>query len=239
MYASRVVIVLYLLANETTFAQSNIDNTIPNKRAWGENFGWTNWYDANGALQGVAVGDRVLSGFIWAENAGWINVGDGTPGSVCGNLPCYANVNGTDFGVNIDPDGELHGYAWGENIGWINFDGGAMASPPQPARFECADSPGQPLARLTGYAWGENVGWINLADLTAGKFVAVDAATTPLVCDMNHDGFANGLDIQTFVDAQLGAAANWRDVCSGDVEVASDGAIDLDDIQPFVNCLLN
>ena len=26
-------------------AQSNIDNTVPNKYAWGENVGWINWRD--------------------------------------------------------------------------------------------------------------------------------------------------------------------------------------------------
>src|SRR5437762_1712406 len=77
----------------TAFAQSNIDNTAPNKFAWGENVGWTNWRDANGAVQGVSVGGFVMSGFIWGENIGWINVGDGTPTTP----PSYANANGTDF----------------------------------------------------------------------------------------------------------------------------------------------
>src|SRR5262249_39390427 len=144
-------------------AASNIDNTVPHKYAWTENVGWTNWHDANAGIQGVNVGEFVLSGFIWGENIGWINVGNGAPASP----PDYANVNGTDFGVNIHPDGSLHGYAWGENVGWINFDGGAMAGPAQPARILCASPPGQPLARLTGYAWGENIGWISLADATA------------------------------------------------------------------------
>jgi hypothetical protein len=214
-------------------AQSNIDNTVPDKYGWGENVGWTNWRDANSAVDGVNVGAFVLRGYIWGENIGWINVGDGTPTSP----PYYANANGTDFGVNIDADGDLHGYAWGENIGWINFDGGAMATPAQPARIICASPPGQPLARLTGYAWGENVGWINLSDLTAGKFVAVDAATTPILCDVNHDGAKNGRDVQFFVSILLTGGASWRDVCSGD-QPPTNGAIDLGDVDPFVTCLL-
>lgn len=219
----------------TAFAQSNIDSTVPDKYGWGENIGWTNWRDANGATQGVSVGGFAMSGYIWGENVGWINVGDGTPATP----PYYANANGMDFGVNIDPDGDLHGYAWGENIGWINFDGGALATPPQPARIACASPPGQPLARLTGYVWGENVGWINLSELGGGKFVAVDTATTPLTCDMNHDGTDNGRDIQLFVDFLLAAAApNWRDVCSGDMEPAADRMIDPDDVAGFVACLL-
>ncbi len=146
-------------------AQSNVDSA--HKFAWGENVGWTNWRDANGAMQGVNVGPFVMSGFIWAENVGWMNVGDGTPAAP----PHYANVDGADFGVNIDADGHLHGLAWGENVGWINFDGGALATPPQPARIE--DS------RLFGFVWGENIGWINLDDAT--HFVAIAPSETVIV----------------------------------------------------------
>ncbi len=214
-------------------AQSNIDDTVPNKHAWGENIGWTNWHDADGGNDGVFIGSFVMSGFIWGENIGWINVGDDTPTIP----PYYANVDGSDFGVNIDPNGDLHGLAWGENIGWINFDGGALAVPPQPARIECAP-PGE-LSRLTGYVWGENVGWINLDSLDVGKFVAVDVATTPIACDVNHDGEDNGGDIQLFVEFVLTTATpDWRDICSGDVDGAANELIDVDDVAGFVDCLL-
>lgn len=216
-------------------AQSNIDNTVPNKSAWGENIGWTNWRGEATPGQGVLVGGRIMSGFIWGENVGWINVGDGTPGGAGSQ---YGNTDGSDAGVNISPDGTLHGYAWGENIGWINFDGGAMATPPQPARIQCASPPAQPLARLAGFVWGENVGWINLSDINPTKYVAVDAATTPLACDVNHDTVKNGKDIQFFINFLLASNGNWRDVCSGDVEASPDGQIDMDDVTPFVNCLL-
>jgi hypothetical protein len=217
-----------VLAVLPALGQSNIDNSVPNKRAWGENIGWTNWRDANGGAQGVAVDGFVMSGFIWGENVGWINVGDGTPSAP----PHYGNLSGADFGVNIDPDGALYGLAWGENIGWINFDGGALATPPQAARIQCD-------GRLNGYAWGENVGWINLSDLTPGKFVAVETSFAPVTCDMNHDGFADGDDIQVFLDFVLGPfGPDWRDVCSGDVEVTPDGMIGPDDIDAFVDCLL-
>ncbi|HZW07806.1 MAG TPA: hypothetical protein VFF65_11850, partial [Phycisphaerales bacterium] len=104
---------------------SNIDAT--NKFSWGENIGWMNWRDAGNPAtsQGAVVRARYLSGFVWGENVGWINLGDGTPAGPGGQ---YANVNGTDFGVNRDPaTGNLSGFAWGENIGWINFSGGALA----------------------------------------------------------------------------------------------------------------
>lgn len=212
-------------------AQTNVDPV--NKYAWGENIGWTNWHDANGGAQGAVVGSTFLSGFIWGENVGWINLGDGTP---AGGVN-YSNIIGADAGVNIDPDGTLHGLAWGENIGWVNFDGGAMAAPPGPARIECAMLPGQPRARLLGFAWGENVGWINLEDLI--NYASVDAATTPIDCDTNHDGSVNGGDVQSFIDyLLLNAAPDWRDVCSGDVEAAPDKTIDFDDVANFVACLL-
>lgn len=228
--------VIALIAVSTSFvgtamAQSNIDNTVPNKRAWSENTGWTNWRDANAAAQGVRVGGFVLQGFIWGENTGWIKVGNGTPGGPGGQ---YANVDGSDSGVNVDSDGTLHGYAWGENVGWINFDGGAAAVPAQPARINCA--PFGPLARMTGFVWGENIGWINLSDLNPGKFVSVDAAATPLACDMNRDGTDNGADVQLFVTHLVDGTGDWSDVCAGDQ--TGDMALDLSDVAMFVDCLL-
>ncbi len=129
---------------------SNIDPA--HKVSWSENAGWMNWLDANGGADGVFVGTDFLSGYIWMENTGWLNVGDG-------GGP-YANTNDTNFGVNILPGGDLEGFAWGENVGWINFEGGALANPPNPARFDFTPR------WFLGYAWGENVGWINLDDAT-------------------------------------------------------------------------
>ena len=205
---------------------SNIDPV--NKLAWGENIGWTNWLDADGGIAGVAVSGTFMGGFIWGENVGWINVGDGTP---AGGIS-YGNFIGADSGVNIDSDGTLHGFAWGENVGWVNFDGGSLAFPPLPATIECG-------GRLDGFVWGENVGWINLSEVMPGKFVSVDAATVPVDCDMNHNGIADGDDIQLFIDfLTMMATPDWRDVCSGDVEPIPDQVIDMDDVAEFVACLL-
>ncbi len=94
-----------------------------------------------------------------------------------------------------------------------------------------------PPARLTGFVWGENVGWINLDDTT--HFVSVDAASSPIACDTNHDGLVNGGDVQSFIDfVLLNSSPDWRDVCSGDVEAAPDKVIELDDVANFVDCLL-
>jgi hypothetical protein len=169
---SRILSAMVALLGTSSFAQSNIDAT--DKYAWGENIGWTNWRDANGSSDGVIVGTDFLEGFIWGENIGWINVGDGTPA----NTFSYANVNGTDFGVNIDADDDLSGFAWGENVGWINFGWGAAANLANRARFDFV------AGRFRGYAWGENIGWINLDD--AARFVAASVGV-PIPCNTNAD----------------------------------------------------
>jgi hypothetical protein len=173
-------------------AQSDVDPV--NKFSWSENCGWMNWRDANGAAQGVRNRTTFLSGYIWGENIGWVNVGNGSPI----NGVSYSNATGADFGVNIGTGGALSGYAWGENVGWINFSGGAMASPPQPARLDAA------ARRFRGYAWGENIGWINLDSAEAGKFVGLVAS-----CYANCDGStgASPLNVNDFVCFQSRFAA--------------------------------
>lgn len=160
------------------------------KYVWGENIGWLNLRDANAATQGVRIlpsisSPRFLAGFTWSETCGWINTGDGTPV----NGTAYANVNGTDFGVNILVSNNLAGLAWGENIGWINFNTApTLAAFSDQARWD-------PVAlRFRGYAWGENVGWINLDDATHYVGVLCPA-------DFNADGFVSGDDFDAFVEA--------------------------------------
>lgn len=169
-------------------AQSNIDPATSGdpddgiKWAWGENVGWTNWlYDEPGA-KGVEVALKSLSGNIWAENLGWINVGNG-PASGCQ----YANVDGTDFGVNMTSDGDLSGFAWSENAGWINFDTSSLGT--DLARLDRA------AYRFRGYAWAENAGWVNMDDATSPKFPAIQAC----ICgDLDRNGIVNLFDFSTF-----------------------------------------
>ncbi len=216
----------------TALAQSNIDPA--HKFAWGENIGWTNWHDAGdpaGTL-GVRVEATFLSGFIWAENVGWINLGDGTPA----NGVAYANVNGTDFGVNRDPDSdELYGLGWGENVGWLNFDGGAQATPPNPARLDPAD------CTLAGYVWGENIGWINLDDANAYVGLEPSVCAAGLLGDLNCDGEVGFGDINPFV-LFLSNFAAWQAAYPGcpptNGDINGDGTYpSFGDINPFVALL--
>jgi hypothetical protein len=147
-----------------------------------------------------------LSGFVWGENIGWINLGDGTPADGVR----YANLTGADFGVNLGASGEFSGLAWGENVGWINFRGGALATPPNPARLDVA------AARFRGYAWGENIGWINLDHDT--HYVGVLGA-----CACNSDGVTNSQDFFDFLTCFFagcaeGAEASGRGGVDGGVE---------------------
>ncbi len=114
-----IVALLAAAAGPAALAQQHIDAV--NKYAWSENVGWLNFADAGSppGSQSVLIETSFLSGYVWGENIGWINMGDGTPT----NGVSYANVNGTDFGVNLNTvTGHLTGYAWGENVGWINLD---------------------------------------------------------------------------------------------------------------------
>src|SRR5262249_41818656 len=157
------------------------------------------------------------------ENVGWINVGNGVP---TGGL-YYGNLNGIDFGVNVNPDGSLSGLGWGENVGWVNFGGGALASPAQPAMITCD-------GRLHGYVWGENLGWLNLDD--ASRFVSLAPSAVPVTCDLNHDGQVDGLDVQEFVNHLVAGDASWAELCGGDLD--HDGLITAADVQAFAHCLL-
>ena len=120
----------------------NIDPT--NKCVWAENIGWVNASPTN---EGMAVHfngtSGYLSGFVWGENIGWINMGTASGGS-------YLNTTDSNWGVNIDEEGNLSGLAWGENVGWINFE----------SEFNSV-AINKATGRFDGYAWGENIGWLH------------------------------------------------------------------------------
>ena len=193
-------------------AQSNVD--FAHRFAFGENIGFTNWRNANFGTQGVRLHPGFLSGFAFGENVGFINLGDATPT----NGAAYSNASGLDFGVNRDQTtGLLSGFAYGENIGWVNFSGGALASPPRPARYDAI------ATRLRGFAWGENVGWINLDD--ANVFVSF----TFCACDWNQDNVVNSQDFFDFLTAFFTGTADFN----------TDGLTNSQDFFDFLVCFFS
>ncbi len=215
MNRSTTVALLAAALAPVSLAQQHIDPV--NKYAWSENAGWLNFADAGNPAgsQSVLIATSFLSGYVWGENIGWITLGDGTPT----NGVAYANVNGTDAGVNLNTiTGELSGYAWGENVGWINFSGGAMATPANPARIDFA------AHRFRGYAWGENIGWINLDDAT--HYVGLRCPA-----DLNGDGFVNGDDYDLF--------ASWFEAGDIRADFTNDGFVNGDDYDAFASAFEN
>jgi hypothetical protein len=184
--------------------------------SWQENCGWMNWI-AGPAASGntvntpsVRITQTFISGWIWGENTGWTNLGAAPADGVR-----HANTGGADFGVNRDAaTGLLSGYAWSENAGWINFSGGALASPPAPARLDSG------ALRFRGYAWGENIGWINLDD---------DALYVGVLCpaDFNRDQHVTVQDIFDFLDAWFAG--------NPDADFNMDGATNVQDIFDFLS----
>ena len=172
-----------------TAGNPTTDVREPDVYSWGENVGFLNF---NGVPNGmntvqllpVRLNPTTLSGFVWAENIGWVNLGNGMLSD--GNQ--YQNIDGTDFGVNIDPaSGDLFGFAWGENVGWINFDTRtSLASFSQHARLNTNGM------RLNGYAWGENIGWVNLDD----EIVHI---RFKCAVDFNNDNAIDFFDISLFL----------------------------------------
>lgn len=179
------------------------------KFCWAENVGWLNWRDAEGGASGVRLLPRVLMGRVWSENLGWITVGDGAPT----NGTNYANVDGSDCGINVLTDDRLGGLAWSENAGWINFGPFSTLPAIEQARLDRAAS------RLRGFAWGENLGWINLGDDT--HFVGFRCAA-----DFNDDGVVDLFDYLDFV----AAFASEDPIADFNV----DGVIDFFDYLDFV-----
>src|ERR1044071_5050379 len=152
--------------------QTSIDPS--HKFCWQENGGWVNWYDAEGGASGARDAQTHLTGYLWCENNGWVCVG---PPTGPANGIYYANVDSSDYGVNVAIDGTLTGFAWAENAGWVNFGGGALASPPQPALYDSK------AGRFRGWVWWENMGWMNLDDATSyvaeACYANCDQSTTP------------------------------------------------------------
>jgi hypothetical protein len=140
------------LAAASVWAVTSINAS--NKYAYAANAGWVN--AAGDVTNGVVVGETYCSGFMYGANFGWVNVGDGSPD----NGTAYSNLSGTDYGVNLDPGGNLRGFAYAANVGWINFE--AMGDPQVDLL----------TGTMSGSAYAANMGWISLSNAQA--FVQTD-----------------------------------------------------------------
>ena len=204
------------LAAQAAHGQVVID---PNHNfSWAENCGWMNW---TGNPASVQVGTTYLVGMVWSENAGWINLGNPT------DSIAHANTSDQDYGVNIAPSGTLSGYAWGENCGWLNFSGGALASPPNPARLD------RTAARFRGYAWGENIGWVNLDDAISFVGIAPGCGSADFNCDGD---VGTDADIEAFFACLAGSCPPAPCMSSADFNGDGDTGTD-SDIEAFFRVL--
>ena len=123
-------------------SSGNISTT--EKFAWSENGGWINGRSPYG---GIKVNSDHLAGFAWGENIGWIKLGSTNGGP-------YLNTSSTNWGVNMDINGNLSGFAWSETIGWINF---------HPIHTQVTFDLN--TGSFSGFAWAENMGYINFRNL--------------------------------------------------------------------------
>jgi hypothetical protein len=187
-----LALTIALTAIPSARAQAPLNISPDHAYAWSENCGWMNWgWNAGGGAPGrVRITSTCLTGFVWWENTGWMSLSH-DPYTPPVPSQTYPNTTDQDYGVNVDPSGVLSGYAWAENLGWVNFSGGALASPPNPARIDFA------AQRFRGFAWAENAGWINLDDTTlfVGSACSADhnrsgALSVQDVFDFLHDWFA-------------------------------------------------
>jgi hypothetical protein len=169
-------------------AQSHIDPT--NNVSWGANIGWANW--RGDVTNGVRIGQSVLADFVWLANAGWLDLGDGGPD----NGINYANNSATDYGVNLDGQGNLRGFAYGANIGWVNFE-----------------TNGAPRINTTngvfsGYAYGANVGWISMEGIVSSNANAIVYPPG----DVNGDFKVTGADSLLINQVIVGLRSNTHPI---------------------------
>lgn len=191
-------------------AASTIDAT--QRFAYAANFGWID-ARGDGALGG-AMGEYVLSGWLWAANVGWIGLGNGVPADGID----YGNASAADYGVNVlagaGTMAPLRGQAYGANIGWINFE--ATGNP----RIDLM------TGAFRGYAWSANCGWINLGEL------GVPLRTTAIQrgADTDGDGIADAFEfLHTGGLSQMNATSDL----DGDGTLDSaEAAADTDPLDP-------
>lgn len=144
MIAFLIIIPCYQLF--ASYGAGNIHHNTE-KFAWSESTGWINARAKclnNGETRGITVHKTHLSGYAWSENIGWIKLG------ATGSGPyATADIDETNWGVNMAPNGSLSGFAWSEHAGWINFTPGLSS-----VVLDISSG------IFSGYAWCENIGYI-------------------------------------------------------------------------------
>lgn len=177
-----------------------------NHFSYGANIGWI---DAAGDVtNGAVIGLTYASGFMYGANVGWIHLGDGSPD----DGTSYSNITSTDYGVNLEPDGDLRGFAYGANIGWVNFE--PLGDP----------SVDLLTGAMSGYAYGANVGWLSLSNMQA--FVQTD------ILDPGPDSEPDGLP-----DAWELSYTNDLATLFGGGDADGDGATDDEELNAGTNPL--
>lgn len=187
MQSNRVMLILSTISCFGVMTALGLDSNVArsHKYSWGENIGWVNWRDADGASSGLIVHRKYFTGYAWCGNVGWIDLGHIGPDILANGF--HSNVSNQSFGINIDQaTGYLSGFAWSENAGWINFT--THETPAfQGARFD--DQQGT----LSGFAWSENAGWIDLGDTAV--FVCA------LVADLDDSGGVGTNDLVLLLES--------------------------------------
>ena len=118
-------------------------------------------------------------------------MGDGAPA----NGIQYQNDTASDFGVNLDADGNLRGLAYGANIGWISFDNSGAP------RVDLLNGV------LNGYVYGANVGWIALS----GPSFSMQVDSVAAGADRDGDGIADAWELSYAGDLSTFSASGDYD----------------------------
>lgn len=92
-----------------------------------------------------------LGGFAWSPNIGWVS------------------FNGVNYGVSVQPSGQLQGFAWSPHVGWIDFNsqsGCPAGSCAGRVSFTTNAFSGWARALNAGDGWD---GWISLGAANHGS----------------------------------------------------------------------
>ncbi len=139
---------------------------------------------------------KYLSGFAWSSNIGWIS------------------LQGSSYGVNLSPAGELSGFAWSSNIGWISFNKADLSSCPSGACTATIDLNSRKVdgwARVCSGTLSKDCkgaartdgwdGWIHLSGTNhPSPYAAGNGGVTYVPSTTKLSGFAWGSEVVGWID---------------------------------------